>query len=216
MPRIKPMPRSQAREDVQKGYDKMFGEGVDPVADPNASSATGTPGHYLSVWAHAPDVRNAIFNFAWAKASLDPKLRELALVRTGYVVGSQFVFSQHCKMARDVGVDPKKVTEIPFWPISELFDAKERAVLAFTDCIVSQQGRVHDRIAAALKSHISDKEVLELTYFTTLYITHALHCKALKLEYDDVPDRIVEIPIPESRKKQDWTDPSWAKNAELK
>jgi len=200
---------------MKKGYDRMFGEGVDPATTPDACSPTGTPGTYATVWANAPDVRAALFAYEWKKAKLDPKLRELALVRAGFMVGSQFVFSQHCKMARDVGIDPKKVAEIPYWNISELFSQQERAILAYADGVILQQGRVHDKIVEALKSFLTDRMILELTYFTTLYVTHATNCKALRLEYDDVPERIVEIPIPETRKRQDWTDPKWAKDAAL-
>lgn len=213
MPRIRPLSRSEVRPDVLPAYDRMFGEGVDPTTDPDASSSTGTPGHYVSVWAHAPDIRSAMFAFPWSKAAIDPKLRELAMMRTGYVVGSQFVYSQHCKMARDVGLDEARIRAVPFWPVSNLFDERERAVLAYVDCVVLQQGRVHDEIFAALNGQLPEDQVLELTYFTTLYVTHALHCKALRLEYDDVPDRIVEIPAPAERGLQDWDSRKWIDQA---
>ena len=36
---------------------------------------------------------------------LDPKLRELGQLRAGWARGSRFMFSQHCKAARAVGLD---------------------------------------------------------------------------------------------------------------
>jgi hypothetical protein len=48
-----------------------------------------------------------------------------------------------------------------------------------------------------LKAHLSDEEILELTYITTLYEMHAVMSRALRLEYDDVDERIVEIAAPE-------------------
>jgi hypothetical protein len=50
-----------------------------------------------------------------------------------------------------------------------------------------------------LKKHLSDEEILELTYITALYDFHAVISKALRLEYDDVDDRIVEIPAPDGQ-----------------
>ena len=221
MPRLDPMPRAQAREDIVRRYNQLFGPDVDPATDNTSSTVTGTPGNYTPVWANAPHARAAVFALPFAEGKMNPKLRELALMRTGYVVGSQFVYSQHCKMARDVGVEEPKIADIPLWQISENYTAEERTVLAYVDGLVLQQGRVHDRLFAALKKHMTPADIIELTYFTGTYITHATSCKALRLEYDDVPDRIVEIPTPETRRRQDWTDPSWAinqakKNAEMK
>ena len=48
-----------------------------------------------------------------------------------------------------------------------------------------------------LKKHLSDEEILEFTYITCTYELHATMCRALRLEYDDVEERVVEIPIPD-------------------
>ena len=64
------------------------------------------------------------------------------------------------------------------------------------DCLVALRGRVPDGIFAKLKSFLSDEEVLELTYTTCMYDMHAVMAKALRLEYDDRDDPVVEIPVP--------------------
>jgi hypothetical protein len=38
--------------------------------------------------------------------------------------------------------------------------------------------------------------IIELTYVITTYRLHATMCRALRLEYDDVDERIVEVPAP--------------------
>ena len=48
-----------------------------------------------------------------------------------------------------------------------------------------------------LREHLSDEEILELTYITTLYLMHAVMSKALRTEYDDVEERMVEVAPPE-------------------
>ena len=52
---------------------------------------------------------------------------------------------------------------------------------------------------AALKAGLGDEEILELTYITCTYDLHATMCRALRLEYDNVDERIVEIPAPDER-----------------
>ena len=42
--------------------------------------------------------------YASPERKLDPKLRELGQTRAGWLVGSQFVFSQHCKSCRALGL----------------------------------------------------------------------------------------------------------------
>jgi hypothetical protein len=77
-------------------------------------------------------------------------------------------------------------------------------VLAYTDELVLQNGRVGDMTFARLKQHLCDEEILELSYVTALYEMHALLSRALRLEYDDVPERIVEVAAPASGARSDF------------
>jgi alkylhydroperoxidase family enzyme len=118
----------------------------------------------------------------------------------GWARGSQFVFSQHCKACRGVGIPEEKIQAIPHWQVADCFAPVERALLAYTDALVLMGGRVADGIFAAMKKHLSEEEILEFTYITALYDLHAVTTKALKLEYDDVPERIVEVAAPADAK----------------
>jgi hypothetical protein len=71
-------------------------------------------------------------------------------------------------------------------------------VLAYTDCLVLEGGRVPDAVFEALREDLSDQEILELTYITCTYDMHATMCRALRLEFDDVEDPVTEVPGPES------------------
>jgi alkylhydroperoxidase family enzyme len=197
MPRLRQVPRAEAPPDVQKVYDMLFG-GRDPVAEPG--TATGTPGNWWTVFALVPDCfRHAVAGFAFYRSSarkLDPRLRELAQTRAGFLRESRFVFSQHCKAAREVGLAEAKIRDIPSWAGSDVFDAAERAVLAYTDELVLQNGRVQDATFERLRARLGDEEILELTYITALYEMHAIVSRALRLEYDDVPEGVAEVAAP--------------------
>ena len=198
MPRLRQVPRAEATPLVETLYGQLFGD-RDPVAEPG--TATGTPGDWWTVFALVPDVfEHAVRGFSVYRSpnrKLDPALRELGQIRAGFARGSQFVFSQHCKAARAVGISEDKIEAIPSWAASDLFEPVERAVLAYTDALVLDGGRVPDGLFARLKEFLSDEEILELTYITGLYEMHATICRALRLEYDDVPERVVEIPAPD-------------------
>jgi alkylhydroperoxidase family enzyme len=200
MPRLRQVGRAQADESVIRLYDALFGADRDPVKEPG--TATGTPGDWWTVFALSP----AIFNHAVAGfqvyrgSSLDPRLRELGQSRAGFARGSQFVFSQHCKALRACGFTEEQIAAIPHWGSTNLFTDIERAVLAYTDDLVLSGGRVADGTFAVLKEHLSDEEILELTYITCMYEMHATITRALKLEYDNVDERVVEVPIPDDEK----------------
>lgn len=201
MPRVKLVPRDQAAAEVQALYDQVFG-GRDPVAEPGTS--TGTPGDWWTAWANVPGILKAFSAFPMAQATLDPQLRELAILRTGYARASRFVFSQHCKAARRMGVADEKIDAVPCWTLATCFSPLERAVLAYVDGQMLEGGRVHERVFQALREGLSDEHILMLTYFINMYNLHATTTKALRLEYDNVPERITEIPAPETPRVQDW------------
>ncbi|PCJ68931.1 MAG: carboxymuconolactone decarboxylase [Rhodobiaceae bacterium] len=197
MPRLAEVPKAEADPFVDQLYQVLFGD-RDPVAEPG--TATGTPGNWWTVFALVPDCfKHAVDGFRFYRdpnRKLDPKLRELGQTRAGYVRGSQFVFSQHCKSCRDVGLSEEQIQALPHWSVADCFSPVERAVLAYTDEMVRDNGRVSDGTFAALKSHLDDVEILELTYITAMYEMHAIMSRALRLEYDDVDEPIVEIPVP--------------------
>ena len=125
--------------------------------------------------------------------------RELGQTRVGFTVGSQFVFSQHCKAMRDAGFSDEQVAAIPAWSVADCWSPAERAVLAYSDCLTLQQGRVPDALFDELQRHLSDVEILEFTYITCTYAMHATMSKALRLEYDDVDEPVVEVADPSGR-----------------
>ncbi len=197
MPRLRQVRRADATPEIRQMYDLLFGD-RDPVDEPGTE--TGTPGNWWTVFAIVPDVfAHAVAGFRLYRSSrrkLDPKLRELGQIRAGWARGSQFVFSQHCKAARSVGLSEAQVEAIPAWSTADCFSPEERTVLAYTDALVQDGGRVPDALFDRLKSSLSDEEILELTYVTMTYELHATMCRALRLEFDDVDERVVEVPAP--------------------
>ncbi len=198
MPRIREIPRAEVEAPVvEMMYGFMFGD-RDPVAEPGTT--TGTPGTWWTTFAQSPDIfEHCVQGFGIYRSSkrrLDPVLRELGQTRAGWAVGSQFVFSQHCKSCRHLGMSEEKIAAIAYWQASDEFTEVERLVLAYTDALAMQGGRMHDQLVEKLKEHLDDLELLELTYITSLYIMHAIMSRALRTEWDDRDDPMVEIESP--------------------
>lgn len=206
MPVLKQIPRSEVTDPVVLSYyDRLFGE-RDPVAEPG--TATGTPGDWWTVYAMSPDIfHHAVQGFALYRnpaRRISPVLRELGQTRAGWVKQSQFVFSQHCKSLRGLGVSEEKIAAIPFWTVATCFDEEERAVLAYADCLAQAGGRVPDEVFIKLKTFWDDEQIFEFTYITALYDMHAVITRALKMEFDDRADPIVEVAAPDTFDSADF------------
>ena len=197
MPRTRQIPRREAAESVVPVYQRLFGD-RDPVSEPG--TATGTSGNWWTVFAQTPELLDHMVAgfalFSSPTRELPAELRELALTRTGFVAGSQFVFSQHCKAARRAGVTDEQLDAIPAWAVAGIWSPLQRAVLAYTDEMVLAHGRVQDATFAALRAELSEPQVIELTYAVASYQLHAAMSRALRLEFDDIDERIIEVAAP--------------------
>ncbi|KAA9152675.1 carboxymuconolactone decarboxylase family protein [Amycolatopsis acidicola] len=207
MPRLREVPRAEVTDEkILYYYDRLFAPDRDPAVD--HGTATGSPGDWWTVFAQSPEVfRHAVRGFAlYRNAKLDPVLRELGQCRAGWARGSTFVFSQHCKQMRALGVAEEKIAAIPHWPTADCYSEVERALLAYTDGLVLDGGRVHDGVFEVLHKHLSDEEILLFTYITCMYDMHATMSRALRLEFDNRDEPVQEVAAPEGYGNRDIAD----------
>jgi len=198
MPRLREVPRAEAAPNVLPLYNLLFGD-RDPVVD--RGTATGTPGDWWTVFALHPDVfDHAVRGFALYQSPqrlMPANLRELGQTRVGWARSSLFVYSQHCKSCRSAGISEEKIAAIPHWQVATCWEPVERALLAYTDALVYDGGRVADGVFEELQRHLTDEQILEFTYITCMYDMHAVMSRALRTEFDDVPEPMREIDGPD-------------------
>ena len=198
MRRLKEVPRAEASGVVLSMYNLLFGD-RDPVKE--RGTATGTPGDWWTVFALVPEIfEHSVKGFQLyqnPERKLDPQLRELGMTRCGWARQSLFVFSQHCKSCRTAGISEEKIEATPHWEVATCFTPQERAVMAYTDALVYDGGRVADGVFNELKKFLSDEEILEFTYIISMYEMHAVMTRALRLEFDDIEERMVEVDGPD-------------------
>lgn len=193
MSRLHPVSRSENDNPlVETMYGLLF-EDRDPTTEPG--TATGTPGDWWTAFANDEAVfKHAIEGFGlYRNVSIDPVLREYAQARVGYCAQSTFVFSQHCKALRGLGEPDNKIAAVPHYQTADCFSAVERLVMAYTDCMAYDLGRVPDALFDQLRQHFNDKEILELSYVSSLYLMHGVLSRALRTEWDDVDETVTEI-----------------------
>jgi AhpD family alkylhydroperoxidase len=195
--RVRQVSLAEAAPEVRKLYQLVFGD-RDPVVQPG--TATGTPGDYWTTLSLVPDIlkmsADALFALLQPGRKLEPRYRELAILRAAIVGDCKFEFSQHLKLARTVGIPEEKLHAIKGWTTSDKFSEAERAAMAATDELIGRN-LVEDATFEALKRHFSDEQIVELFFVIATYRMHGLMVRALHLEFDnDTTARMEEVPGP--------------------
>jgi AhpD family alkylhydroperoxidase len=121
--------------------------------------------------AHAPALLDAFLSYANAlrdASELDPKLRELAILTVGHATDSEYEVAHHQSHALKAGVSRDQLASITSFETSEAFDALERAVMRLAhESTVNVQ--VSHELWADVRTHLSDKQMVELTLTIAWY-----------------------------------------------
>lgn len=96
-------------------------------------------------------------------------LRELAILETARRCGADYEWTQHVAIAQAVGVSEAQIAALAAGTTdAPCFSDVERTVLAVTADLV-RDGQVPDARFAALRGHLSDREIVELVLAVGFY-----------------------------------------------
>lgn len=123
-----------------------------------------------------------LINTARFKTALDGRLREIVIIRVGHLNRTDYVVRQHVPaLALPEGLSEAECAALADWDKSQLFDARERAALAYTDAM-TRQIAVPDAVFDALRAHFSEREIVELTVLAGIYNMHTRVFTALGID----------------------------------
>jgi alkylhydroperoxidase family enzyme len=91
--------------------------------------------------------------------TLDSRLRELVIMRIGWLTASDYEWTQHWRVAQGLGVAADDLLGVREWQDHTGFGSVERAVLAATDDVV-RDGALSTESWAACEREFSDPAVL--------------------------------------------------------
>lgn len=135
---------------------------------------------------HAPHIakaRRALANALRNEATTSRLLREMIIMRTAQLLDGDYELNQHYPMALAAGISQAQLDALKDWSKSDLFDAQQRAVLAYVDK-VSDGGNVDDPTYEAFAQFFTAKEIVEITVTIVSYYANVLLTKALKIEVE--------------------------------
>ena len=147
-------------------------EGRDPIA-------------LYRVLAHSPPMLRAYAGLARGlryDAATPRALRELMILRTAQLTGSDYEWAHHRAMAKANGVPDEQVHALAAWRSSTLFDGCERAALRCVEEI--HDVALSDEAFAELERELGPAATIELVLLAAFYEAVARLIQALGLEVE--------------------------------
>jgi len=117
-------------------------------------------------WARqAPEVYKAMVRLdAAARQGLDPKLLELVKIRASQINGCANCLHMHTSDARKAGETEARIYLLNAWRESNLYSARERAALAWTEALtLVAETHAPDADYEAARAQFNDEELVHLT-----------------------------------------------------
>ena len=108
-----------------------------PIVEKIRSGRRGTVINVYKLLLHSPAIAEIwleLINAARWKTDLDGRLREIAIIRIGYLNRCSYVIKQHVPLLSAAeGLGQEECNALADWRASPFFSERERAALAFAD-----------------------------------------------------------------------------------
>lgn len=151
---------------------------------------SGRRGNVINVYKlllHSPPVAENWFNLIntlrWG-TELPGRLREIIIIRIGYLNRVDYVINQHVpKLALVEGLSHAECDALVDWRATEYFSEAERAALSYAESM-TRDIQVLEEIFAALGPHYNDREIVELTTLIGAYNMHTRVVQALDIDLE--------------------------------
>lgn len=125
---------------------------------------SGKIANMWKLWSHSPQTLETYMGFSKSlvKGSLDPKLREMAYLKTSVINGCAYCAEGHKGPARRAGVTEQQIQEIGNYSDSTAFSDLEKLVLRYAEDL-TRTVRTGDDVMAELKKNLSEADIVELS-----------------------------------------------------
>src|SRR5204863_8261247 len=134
---------------------------------------------------HSPPLAEAWFNLNQAArygTEIDGRCRELVIMRVAILNRCDYVIKTHASQyALKEGLTREQIDKLAEWRGSALFNAKERALLAYSDAI-TRDIEVPDAVFADVRKHFTERQTVELTMLIGAYNMLTRVLSALKVD----------------------------------
>jgi len=118
------------------------------------------------------------------ESSLDPQLRELAILRVGALSDASYEIHQHRRVAASVGVAPEKIAAALQERDAQCFSTLERELLQFVDAVVWQV-KAPRHLYDALAPKLGAAGICELLHTIGFYMLVSRFLENLEVDIEE-------------------------------
>jgi AhpD family alkylhydroperoxidase len=168
MPRIEGVPKSKSGPMVRLVY--MFGPRMMKKLT-GAEPQTGNGLEPFEIWAHQPKMMVGMGRFNQAiraGKSVDARTKNLVELKGAQMIGCEFCVDLGSQICRNSGLSDEELLALPRYQSSDLFSDREKAALDYAAAVMRTPVEVTDELFARMRSHFSDKQIVEITALLTL------------------------------------------------
>jgi AhpD family alkylhydroperoxidase len=144
-------------------------------------------GHLHRMLLHAPPIAQGwitMFDAVRWKSTLPGKIRELVMCRVAAINDAPYEWEAHAPLALREGATQAQLDALRDWEGSNVFDAAERAALAYCDAM-TRKVHVPDDVARAVRDLFPPRELVELTVTIAGYNCVSRVLEALEIKGSD-------------------------------
>lgn len=134
--------------------------------------------------ANAPVLRNflRLGSSLLRHGTLDPTLREIAILRVAQLTDAAYEWAHHVPIARQAGVPDEQVRSLEEWQTSPAFDTRQRAALRYAEAVATLS--VTDNVFRETRRHLGEPEIVELTLVVGFWGMVARALTALQVDIE--------------------------------
>ena len=124
-----------------------------------------------------------LFTAIRQQCQLPGAVRELVIMRVAIINGAEYEYKIHIPFALKEGFSQEQINALQNWQRSDLFDERQRAVLAYADSM-TKEIHVPDAVFAGVREHFNSRELVELTTAIAGYNLVSRFLEALQVDPD--------------------------------
>lgn len=196
-PRIAPLPRELWDDDVRDAIGAGLPEGVKARFLSTGPDAMRPP-NAITTFMHHPALTGPWLRYnaqLLQRPALDPRHRELIVLRVAWRAKAQYEWVQHIRLATRYGITAEEIEAITRDAALGEWSALEADLLTATDELLDNF-RINDETWKRLAEHLDVKQLVEVLFVVGTYTTLAMAFNSLGVELDPELDSASGPPVP--------------------
>jgi 4-carboxymuconolactone decarboxylase len=196
-PRLSPIPAAEWGDDARAALAQAYSDDVAARLLSTEPGSTPMP-NALATLMHHPALAGPFLtynNVLLQQPALEPRTRELVVLRVAWRTRSRYEWVQHLRLAPRVGISPEEIAAVAEGSAAGTWAPHEADLLAATDQLIDGY-RVEDATWARLAEHLDERQLVELVFVVGTYTALAMAFKSFGLQLDPELQEIASTSVP--------------------